>query len=73
MNETACIENQPECITAFFFITNFHDVIKYHELVPTVNDWRRIANKYSDLNVYAYSDHSPFVDQVIYKKFFLVI
>lgn len=69
INETACIANQPECITAFFFITNFHNVIKYHELIPTVQDWRRIANKYSDLNVYPYSDHSPFVDQVKYIYF----
>jgi hypothetical protein len=54
MNETACIENEPDCISSFFFITNFHHVIKYHELVPTVKDWRRIANEYSDLDVYAY-------------------
>ncbi|KAI1698205.1 patched family domain-containing protein [Ditylenchus destructor] len=64
LNESACEANLPECITSFFFITNFHEVIKYHELVPTVKDWRRIAAKYEDLNVYAYSDHTPFVDQV---------
>ncbi|KJH43296.1 patched family protein [Dictyocaulus viviparus] len=23
-NETACLENEPSCITSFFFITNFH-------------------------------------------------
>lgn len=65
MNETACALDEPDCIRSFFFITNFHEVIKYHELVPTVNDWRRICAKYSDLDVYSYSDHTPFVDQVI--------
>uniref|UniRef100_A0A915CYN5 SSD domain-containing protein n=1 Tax=Ditylenchus dipsaci TaxID=166011 RepID=A0A915CYN5_9BILA len=65
MNETACLVNQPECISSFFFITNFHNVIKYHELVPTVKDWRRLAEKYEDLKVYAYSDHTPFVDQTM--------
>ncbi|KAI6193775.1 Patched-related protein 9 [Aphelenchoides besseyi] len=65
MNESACLANEPECISSFFFITNFHDVIKYHELVPTVQDWRRIAADYADLEVYAYSDHTPFVDQTM--------
>ncbi|CEF59990.1 Sterol-sensing domain and Patched family-containing protein [Strongyloides ratti] len=64
-NESACLDNSPDCITAFFFITNFHKVIKYHELVPAVLDWRRIADKYKDLDVYPYSDHTPFVDQTL--------
>ncbi|KAK0396179.1 hypothetical protein QR680_001609 [Steinernema hermaphroditum] len=64
-NESACLENDPQCITAFFFMTNFHEVIKYHELIPAVLDWRRIAQKYSHLEVYAYSDHTPFVDQTL--------
>uniref|UniRef100_A0A915M6K9 SSD domain-containing protein n=1 Tax=Meloidogyne javanica TaxID=6303 RepID=A0A915M6K9_MELJA len=64
-NESACRLNRPECINSFFFVTNFHRVIKYHELVPTVNEWRRIAAHYSDMQVYAYSDHTPFVDQTI--------
>ena len=38
-------------------------VIKYHELVPTVRDWRRIAAEYVDLQVYPYSDHTPFVSK----------
>uniref|UniRef100_A0AC34FFP7 SSD domain-containing protein n=1 Tax=Panagrolaimus sp. ES5 TaxID=591445 RepID=A0AC34FFP7_9BILA len=64
-NESACVENQPECVTSFFFITNFHEVIKYHELVPAVKHWRKIAAKYSDFQVYPYSDHTPFVDQTM--------
>uniref|UniRef100_A0A7E4W9R4 SSD domain-containing protein n=1 Tax=Panagrellus redivivus TaxID=6233 RepID=A0A7E4W9R4_PANRE len=64
-NETACLDNQPECVTSFFFITNFHEVIKYHELVPAVKHWRRIAAKFEDLKVYPYSDHTPFVDQTM--------
>ncbi|KAF7633550.1 SSD domain-containing protein [Meloidogyne graminicola] len=64
-NETACNLNKPECINSFFFVTNFHKVIKYHELVPTVTEWRRIAAHYSDMQVFAYSDHTPFVDQTI--------
>ena len=63
-NQSACNDNLPACISEFFFITNFHEVIKYHELIPAVKHWRRIADKYSDLGVYAYSDHTPFVDQV---------
>ncbi|KAK6103094.1 Patched family protein [Brugia pahangi] len=65
MNETACYNNQPECITSFFFITNFHGVIRYEKMIPAVVDWRRIAAKYSDYGVYPYSDHTPFVDQTI--------
>ncbi|KAL3091681.1 hypothetical protein niasHS_005867 [Heterodera schachtii] len=64
-NESACHANQPECISGFFFVTNFHRVIKYHELVPTVREWRRIAQHYADMEVFAYSDHTPFVDQTI--------
>ncbi|VDM62111.1 unnamed protein product [Angiostrongylus costaricensis] len=64
-NETACFENSPECITAFFFVTNFHGHIKYHELIPAVKDWRRIAAKYPDYQIYAYSEHSPFIDQTM--------
>lgn len=64
-NESGCLENNPNCISAFFFITNFHNVIKYHELIPAVLDWRRIADKYKDLEVYPYSDHAPFVDQTL--------
>ncbi|CAD6191995.1 unnamed protein product [Caenorhabditis auriculariae] len=64
-NETACLDNDPSCITSFFFMTNFHKHIKYHELIPALQDWRRIAAKYEDYNVYAYSDHSPFVDQTM--------
>uniref|UniRef100_A0A1I7VN58 SSD domain-containing protein n=1 Tax=Loa loa TaxID=7209 RepID=A0A1I7VN58_LOALO len=65
MNETACYDNQPECISSFFFVTNFHGVIRYDEMIPAVVDWRRIAAKYSDYEVYPYSDHTPFVDQTI--------
>lgn len=72
LNETACIFNQPHCIESFFFVTNFHGVIKYHELIPTVNDWRRITKKYADLGVYAYSDHTPFVDQVYILTYFFL-
>uniref|UniRef100_A0A1I7XPN9 SSD domain-containing protein n=1 Tax=Heterorhabditis bacteriophora TaxID=37862 RepID=A0A1I7XPN9_HETBA len=64
-NETACLDNDPECITSFFFMTNFHDHIKYHELIPAVQDWRRIAAKYSEFDIFAYSDHAPFVDQTL--------
>uniref|UniRef100_A0AC35U847 SSD domain-containing protein n=1 Tax=Rhabditophanes sp. KR3021 TaxID=114890 RepID=A0AC35U847_9BILA len=64
-NESACIQNHPDCISAFFFITNFHDVIKYHEMVPAVKDWRRIAEEYKEFEVYPYSDHAPFVDQTL--------
>ncbi|CAI4232766.1 unnamed protein product [Auanema sp. JU1783] len=64
-NETACLADDPACITSFFFMTNFHDHIKYHELIPAVTDWRRIASKYSDFQIFAYSDHSPFVDQTL--------
>uniref|UniRef100_A0A914HRW6 SSD domain-containing protein n=1 Tax=Globodera rostochiensis TaxID=31243 RepID=A0A914HRW6_GLORO len=64
-NESACLANQPECISSFFFVTNFHRVIKYHELVPTVREWRRIAQHYADMEVFAYSDHTPFVDQTM--------
>ncbi|PAV64872.1 hypothetical protein WR25_07436 [Diploscapter pachys] len=62
-NEKACIDNDPSCITSFFFMTNFHGHIKYHELIPAVEHWRRIAKSYPDYQIYAYSDHSPFVDQ----------
>ncbi|VDN08041.1 unnamed protein product [Thelazia callipaeda] len=65
MNETACYDNHPECITAFFFATDFHKVIKYNEMIPAVRDWRRIAAKYSDYRVYPYSEHASFVDQTI--------
>uniref|UniRef100_A0A915PYW1 SSD domain-containing protein n=1 Tax=Setaria digitata TaxID=48799 RepID=A0A915PYW1_9BILA len=65
MNESACEINQPECISSFFFVTNFHGIIKYNEMIPAVADWRRIAAKYSDYAVYPYSDHSPFVDQTL--------
>ncbi|EYB92024.1 hypothetical protein Y032_0199g1672 [Ancylostoma ceylanicum] len=64
-NETACLENDPNCITSFFFMTNFHGHIKYHELIPAVKDWRRIAAKYPDYKVYPYSEHAPFVDQTL--------
>ncbi|VDM68155.1 unnamed protein product [Strongylus vulgaris] len=63
-NETACVENNPLCITSFFFMTNFHEHIKFHELIPAVREWREIAARYSDYQVYAYSEHAPFVDQV---------
>ncbi|KAL3994386.1 Patched family protein [Acanthocheilonema viteae] len=65
MNESACNDNVPECISSFFFVTNFHGVIKYDEMIPAVVDWRRIAAKYSDYAVYPYSDHTPFVDQTV--------
>lgn len=39
-------------------------------MVPAVLEWRRIAAKYSDYEVYPYSDHSPFVDQVKIATFF---
>jgi len=63
INASACARDEPECLQSFFFMTNWHEVIKYHELVPTVRDWRRVARKYADLGVYAYSDHTPFADQ----------
>ncbi|KAJ1371103.1 hypothetical protein KIN20_032983 [Parelaphostrongylus tenuis] len=64
-NETACLEDNPACITAFLFMTNFHGHIKYHELIPAVKDWRRIAAKYPDYHIYPYSEHSPFIDQTM--------
>ncbi|VDK85765.1 unnamed protein product [Cylicostephanus goldi] len=64
-NETACLENSPACITSFFFMTNFHEHIKYHELIPALREWRAIAAKYPDYQVYAYSEHSPFIDQTL--------
>ncbi|ETN78297.1 patched family protein [Necator americanus] len=54
--------------STFFWIQAYEDFlnhIKYHELIPAVKDWRRIAAKYPDYQVYAYSDHSPFVDQTL--------
>ncbi|CAJ0571814.1 unnamed protein product, partial [Mesorhabditis spiculigera] len=64
-NETACDEDRPECISQFFFLTNFAGVIKYHELIPAVQAWRSIAAKYAEFEVYPFSDHSPFVDQTM--------
>lgn len=40
-------------------------MIKYHEMIPALLHWRRIAASYPDFRVFAYSDHAPFVDQVL--------
>ncbi|KAK6051618.1 hypothetical protein COOONC_10878 [Cooperia oncophora] len=64
-NESACLENDPKCITSFFFMTNFHGHIKYHELIPAMRDWRRIAAKYPDYDVVPYTEHAPFIDQTV--------
>ncbi|MCP9261526.1 Patched family protein [Dirofilaria immitis] len=40
MNESACNDNQPECISSFFFITNFHgvcDLIKINDFVSDLS------------------------------------
>ncbi|PIO61880.1 hypothetical protein TELCIR_16581, partial [Teladorsagia circumcincta] len=52
-NESACLDNDPKCISSFFFMTNFH------------GDWRRIAAKYSDFDVVPYTEHAPFIDQTL--------
>ncbi|PIO57459.1 hypothetical protein TELCIR_21131, partial [Teladorsagia circumcincta] len=39
--------------------------IKYHELIPALKDWRRIAAKYSDFDVVPYTEHAPFIDQTL--------
>uniref|UniRef100_A0A0R3RIK9 SSD domain-containing protein n=1 Tax=Elaeophora elaphi TaxID=1147741 RepID=A0A0R3RIK9_9BILA len=65
MNESACNDNQPECISSFCFVTNYHGIIRFDELIPAVAEWRRIAARYSDYGVYPYSDHTPFVDQTV--------
>ncbi|CAJ0963371.1 unnamed protein product, partial [Mesorhabditis belari] len=64
-NSTACDDDLPDCISEFFFMTNFAGVIKYHELIPAVKAWRAIAEKYPDFGVFPFSDHSPFVDQTM--------
>ncbi|KAK5973399.1 Hedgehog receptor, partial [Trichostrongylus colubriformis] len=64
-NETACLENDPKCLTSFFFMTNYEGHIKFHELIPALNDWRRIAANYSDFDVVPFSEHSPFIDQTL--------
>uniref|UniRef100_A0A0N5ARV1 SSD domain-containing protein n=1 Tax=Syphacia muris TaxID=451379 RepID=A0A0N5ARV1_9BILA len=63
VNDTACYQNDPACISSFLVITNFHQVIHYQEMIPAVKAWRRIAAQYSDLDVVPYSDRAPFVDQ----------
>lgn len=39
-------------------------------MIPAVTAWREIAKKYADLEVYPYSDRSPFVDQVYLRYFY---
>ncbi|CAJ0919170.1 unnamed protein product, partial [Mesorhabditis belari] len=51
-NSTACDDDLPDCISEFFFMTNFAGVIKYHELIPAVKAWRAIAEKYPDFGVF---------------------
>lgn len=54
----------------FAVMPNKFQVIKYHEMIPAVADWRRIAAKYAEYEVYPYSEHSPFVDQVCEDHFY---
>jgi hypothetical protein len=65
LDEAACYAESPECIVNFMFVTNFHEVVKYDEMIPAVLDWRRIAAEYAEFDVYPYSDHAPFVDQTL--------
>ncbi|CAD6193405.1 unnamed protein product [Caenorhabditis auriculariae] len=63
VNESACAQNSPNCISAFLFTTGFTTVAKYSDMYPLLLEWRAISAKYPDLQVYAYSERSNFADQ----------
>ncbi|VDK44382.1 unnamed protein product [Anisakis simplex] len=62
LNETACINNQPECIQEYAFMTGFTSVTHFYDRVPLLNEWRQIASKYADLGILPYNDVNAFVD-----------
>ncbi|KAF1755055.1 hypothetical protein GCK72_021623 [Caenorhabditis remanei] len=64
-SEKDCEKNLPSCLQSFVFSTGFTTVVRYNEMYPVVSDWRRIAAKYPQLEVYPYTERSNFVDQTV--------
>uniref|UniRef100_A0A914V285 SSD domain-containing protein n=1 Tax=Plectus sambesii TaxID=2011161 RepID=A0A914V285_9BILA len=63
INETACDNDQPDCVQQYIFNTGYHTVVKYTDMIPVLAEWRAIAANYSDLGVYAYTERALFTDQ----------
>ncbi|CAO4382499.1 unnamed protein product [Caenorhabditis nigoni] len=64
-SEKDCEQNSPKCLESFIFTTGFTTVVKYNDMYPVVQDWRRIAANYPQLEVYPYTERSNFVDQTV--------
>uniref|UniRef100_A0A915A5H4 Secreted protein n=2 Tax=Parascaris univalens TaxID=6257 RepID=A0A915A5H4_PARUN len=60
-----CEEERPSCIQKFFFSTGFRDAVEWSERLQLLQEWRNIANDFSQLNVTIYEPFSMYSDQLL--------
>ncbi|PAV86910.1 hypothetical protein WR25_03367 [Diploscapter pachys] len=63
INESACLQDKPECLTAFMFTTGFSGKADYYEMYPLIESWRAIASRFPELEIYTYTERHNFADQ----------
>uniref|UniRef100_A0A8R1HZW7 SSD domain-containing protein n=2 Tax=Caenorhabditis japonica TaxID=281687 RepID=A0A8R1HZW7_CAEJA len=65
LNISECDQNRPGCVKSFIFTTGFTGLVKYQDMYPLLDEWRKITKlpNFESLQVYPYSERNNFVDQ----------
>ncbi|VDK86837.1 unnamed protein product [Litomosoides sigmodontis] len=60
-----CQNEKPACLQKFFFSTGFRNAVQWSERLQLLQEWRKIANRYSKFNVTVHEPFSMYADQLL--------
>nr|CAD2205586.1 unnamed protein product [Meloidogyne enterolobii] len=60
-----CLNERPSCVHKFFFSTGFRNAVEWKDRLDLLQNWRRLADDYSHLNLTVYEDFSMYADQLL--------
>ncbi|KAF8361353.1 hypothetical protein PRIPAC_88276 [Pristionchus pacificus] len=63
IHERECAKDSPKCVDSFLLNTGFTSVVRFYERVPQLENWRKIASRYSEMGVVPFNENSLFTDQ----------
>uniref|UniRef100_A0A915M0I4 SSD domain-containing protein n=1 Tax=Meloidogyne javanica TaxID=6303 RepID=A0A915M0I4_MELJA len=60
-----CLNERPSCVHKFFFSTGFRNAVEWKDRLDLLQNWRKLADDYSHLNLTVYEDFSMYADQLL--------
>ncbi|KAF7633542.1 SSD domain-containing protein, partial [Meloidogyne graminicola] len=60
-----CLNERPSCVHKFFFSTGFRNAVEWKDRLELLQNWRKLSDDYSHLNLTVYEDFSMYADQLL--------